>query len=75
MARQVVLAIPTLGGLLPDCITDILAFAGSPLHTADTAVRMIERANNLACVLINQCSYSMILQVSEQMDKEMEHGP
>jgi len=71
MARQVILGIPTLGGLLPDCITDILAFMGSPLHTADTAVRMIERTNNLACVLINQCAYSMILQAGEEMDREM----
>ena len=71
MARQIVLGIPTLGGLLPDCITDILAFVGSPLHAADTAIRMIERANNLSCVLVNQCSYSMILQVGEEMDREM----
>lgn len=71
MARQVILGIPTLGGLLPDCITDLLAFMNSPLHAADTAVRMIERANNLTCVLVNQCSYSMILQTGEDMDREM----
>lgn len=73
MARQIVLGIPTLGGLLPDCIIDILAFIGSPLHAADTAIRMIERANNLSCVLVNQCSFAMILQTGEQMDKVMEN--
>jgi len=72
MARQIILGIPTLGGLLPDVATDILGFLGSPLHTADTAIRAIERANNLSCVLINQCAYSMILQTGEEMDREME---
>jgi len=71
MGRQIILGIPTLGGLLPNCIVDIMAFLGSPLHALDTAVRMIEQANNLSCVLINQCSYSMILQTGEQMDKVM----
>jgi hypothetical protein len=72
MTRQIVLAAPTLGGLLPNVATDILAFMGSPLHAADTAIRAIERANNLSCVLINQCAYSMILQTGEEMDREME---
>jgi hypothetical protein len=72
MARQIILSTADLGGLLPDAAVDILAFMGSPLHTADTAIRMIERANNMACVLVNQCAYSMILQAGEEMDREME---
>ena len=35
MARQIILSVADLGGLLPDAAVDILAFMGSPLHTLD----------------------------------------
>ena len=76
MARQIILSTADLGGLLPDAAVDILAFMGSPLHTLDVAVRMIERASNMARTLVNQTAYPMMLQTSHEFDRLMyEHLP
>jgi endonuclease YncB( thermonuclease family) len=72
MGREIILSIPALFGLIPETMEDIMTFMGSPLHLAGTIIRQTERATNLSCVLINQCAYSMILQVGEEMDREME---
>lgn len=73
MARQVILTAPAIMKWLdPLGANMLLTFLGSPLHVMDSTIRSIERANNLACVLVNQCAYSMMLQAGEEMDREME---
>ena len=72
MNRQILLSYPTeLLDFLPDSALAILSYIDSPLAKLDQAIKLVERANNLSCVLVNQCAYSMILQTSEQMDREM----
>jgi len=71
MAREIIFGIANFGGFLPLLVIAALTMIGSPVHSAYMVIRMIESVNNLSCVLINQCSYSMILQTGEEMDREM----
>jgi len=71
MARQIIFAIPTLGDWLPDVATHFLAMLGSPPHILASIIMQIETATNLSTTLVNMCTYSMILQTGEEMDREM----
>lgn len=72
MARQIIFGIANFGGFLPLICVHMLAILGSPIHIAQSVSLQVEQAINLATILTNQCSYSMILQTGEEMDREME---
>lgn len=72
MARQIIFHVASFGGFLPLIVVHVLGNIGHPLYLAMSVTYLIEQATNVSLVPVTQCSYSMILQTGEEMDREME---